>query len=89
DVHGVQRGDIAVRKLGPCHLRNGRLHRRQGKVLGQRNAHFACTIGRVGIVYDYAKVNPPITAWGDLWRDDMKSSVSLPGITTTAGPLVV
>ncbi|MGO8077500.1 ABC transporter substrate-binding protein, partial [Rhizobium leguminosarum] len=41
----------------------------------------AYTIGRVGIVYDSAKVNPPITAWGDLWRDDLKSSVSLPGIT--------
>ncbi|MBA5805718.1 ABC transporter substrate-binding protein [Rhizobium changzhiense] len=49
----------------------------------------AYTIGRVGIVYDSAKVNPPITAWGDLWREDLKSSVSLPGITTTAGPLVV
>ncbi|MGO7624583.1 ABC transporter substrate-binding protein, partial [Rhizobium ruizarguesonis] len=49
----------------------------------------AYTIGSVGIVYDSAKVNPPITAWGDLWREDLKSSVSLPGITTTDGPLVV
>lgn len=49
----------------------------------------AYTIGRVGIVYDSAKVNPPVTAWKDLWRADLKSAVTLPGITTTAGPMVV
>lgn len=49
----------------------------------------AYTIGRVGIVYDSAKVKPPITSWADLWRADLKSAISLPGITTTAGPMVV
>ncbi|MCQ1851613.1 ABC transporter substrate-binding protein [Neorhizobium galegae] len=49
----------------------------------------AYTIGRIGLVYDSAKVNPPVTSWNDLWRPDLKSSVSLPGITTTAGPMVV
>lgn len=49
----------------------------------------AYTVGRIGVVYDSAKVNPPITSWADLWREDLKSSVSLPGITTTAGPMVV
>lgn len=49
----------------------------------------AYTIGRVGIVYDSAKVNPPITSWADLWREDLAGQVSLPGITTTAGPMVV
>ncbi|SFA77941.1 putative spermidine/putrescine transport system substrate-binding protein [Rhizobium sp. NFR07] len=49
----------------------------------------AYTIGRVGIVYDSAKVEPPITSWGDLWRADLEKSISLPGITTTAGPMVV
>ncbi|MFN6980046.1 MAG: PotD/PotF family extracellular solute-binding protein, partial [Gemmobacter sp.] len=49
----------------------------------------AYTVGRIGIVYDAAKVNPPITSWADLWRADLKASVSLPGITTTAGPMVV
>lgn len=49
----------------------------------------AYTLGRVGIVYDSAKVSAPITSWGDLWREDLASSVSLPGITTTAGPMVV
>lgn len=49
----------------------------------------AYTIGRVGIVYDSAKVTPPITSWSDLWRADLKSAITLPGITTTAGPMVV
>lgn len=48
----------------------------------------AYTVGRIGIVYDGAKVQP-ITSWADLWREDLKSSISLPGITTTAGPMVV
>lgn len=55
----------------------------------QGNYGPAYTIGRVGIVYDTAKVNPPITSWNDLWRDDLKGAVSLPGITTTGGPLTV
>lgn len=49
----------------------------------------AYTIGRIGMVYDSAKVKPPITSWNDLWRSDLKDSVSLPGITTTAGPMMV
>ena len=49
----------------------------------------AYSIGRVGIVYDSAKVASPITSWNDLWRDDLKGAISLPGITTTAGPMVV
>lgn len=49
----------------------------------------AYTIGRVGIVYDSAKVDPAITKWADLWREDLASKISLPGITTTAGPMVV
>ncbi len=49
----------------------------------------AYTLGRVGIVYDSAAVSEPITSWNDLWREDLANSVSLPGITTTAGPMVV
>lgn len=48
----------------------------------------AYTIGRVGIVYDSEKVEA-ITSWSDLWRGDLAGKVSLPGITTTAGPMVV
>ncbi|WP_127754926.1 ABC transporter substrate-binding protein [Devosia sp. 1566] len=49
----------------------------------------AYTIGRVGIVYDTAKIATPVTSWNDLWSEDLASSLSLPGITTTAGPMVV
>lgn len=49
----------------------------------------AYTVGRIGIVYDAAKVNPPITSWNDMWREDLKGALSLPGITTTAGPMMV
>ncbi|ADO42727.1 ABC transporter substrate-binding protein [Ketogulonicigenium vulgare] len=48
----------------------------------------AYTIGRVGVVYDSARTEP-LTSWNDLWRADLASSVTLPGITTTAGPMVV
>ena len=30
-----------------------------------------------------------MTSWGDLWRDDLKNQITLPGITTTAGPTMV
>lgn len=49
----------------------------------------AYTIGRVGIVYDSARVTTPITSWADLWRPDLAGMIALPGITTTAGPMVV
>jgi putative spermidine/putrescine transport system substrate-binding protein len=49
----------------------------------------AYTIGRVGIVYDSARVTTPITSWADLWREDLRGQLALPGITTTAGPMVV
>lgn len=49
----------------------------------------AYTIGRVGIIYDSAKVKTPITSWNDLWKEDFKGQLSLPGITTTAGPMMV
>ncbi|WP_375691826.1 ABC transporter substrate-binding protein [Pseudooceanicola sp. LIPI14-2-Ac024] len=48
----------------------------------------AYTVGRIGVVYDSAKVEP-ITSWGDLWREDLAGQVSLPNITTTAGPMFV
>ncbi|MDR7223460.1 ABC transporter substrate-binding protein [Aminobacter aminovorans] len=49
----------------------------------------AYTIGRVGVIYDTARVKAPITSWNDLWKEDFKASLSLPGITTTAGPMAV
>ncbi len=49
----------------------------------------AYTLGRVGIIFDSSKVNPPITKWADIWRDDLKGHLSLPNVTTTSGPMVV
>lgn len=48
----------------------------------------AYTIGRVGIAYDSDKV-APLTSWNDLWRADLAGQVTVPGITTTAGPMMV
>lgn len=48
----------------------------------------AYSVGRAGLIYDSATVEP-LTSWNDLWRDDLQNSISLPGITTTAGPMVV
>lgn len=47
------------------------------------------TVGRYGVIYDSAKVSAPVAAWADLWRDDLKKRVTIPGFTTTAGPLTV
>lgn len=49
----------------------------------------AYTIGRIGLVYDASQIDPPITSWSDLWREDLAGMISLPNITTTAGPMVV
>ncbi|MCW1931712.1 ABC transporter substrate-binding protein [Pararhodobacter zhoushanensis] len=49
----------------------------------------AYTVGRIGLVYDAARVSPPITSWNDLWREDLAGMISLPNITTTSGPMVV
>lgn len=54
----------------------------------QGNFGPAYTIGRIGVVYD-ADAVPAITSWDDLWREDLNGVVSLPGITTTGGPMMV
>lgn len=49
----------------------------------------AYTINRTGIIYDSAAVTTPITSWSDLWREDLKKKISIPEVTTTAGPALV
>ncbi len=49
----------------------------------------AYTVGRYGIIYDSAAVKAPVTSWTDLWREEFKNRASVPGIATTAGPLIV
>ena len=47
------------------------------------------TVGRYGIIYDSAKVSAPITSWKDLWREEFKGKVAMPGFNTTSGPMTV
>ncbi len=47
------------------------------------------TVGRYGVIYDSAKVAAPVTSWHDLWRPEFKRRLTLPGFSTTAGPLTV
>lgn len=49
----------------------------------------AYTIGRFGIIYDTAATDTPVTSWQDLWREEFKGRVTVPNISTTAGPLMV
>ncbi|MBT3229882.1 MAG: ABC transporter substrate-binding protein [Candidatus Marinimicrobia bacterium] len=49
----------------------------------------AYTVMRVGIIYDTAQISEPITSWNDLWRSDLTRKISVPNITTTAGPTIV
>jgi putative spermidine/putrescine transport system substrate-binding protein len=49
----------------------------------------AYTVGRYGIIYDSAAVKAPVTSWADLWREEFKGRASIPGISTTAGPLIL
>ncbi|MCM3653147.1 ABC transporter substrate-binding protein [Metabacillus litoralis] len=47
----------------------------------------AYTIGQFGIAYNPDEVSQPITSWKDLWREDLKGKITIPGITSTAGPM--
>lgn len=48
----------------------------------------AYTVGRYGIMYDEAKVDKPIESWADLWDESLTKEVTVPDITTTAGPIM-
>ncbi|MBS4207007.1 ABC transporter substrate-binding protein [Bacillus sp. FJAT-50079] len=47
----------------------------------------AYTIAQFGIAYNPDEVKTPITSWKDLWSEEFKSSITIPGITTTTGPM--
>jgi len=49
----------------------------------------AYTVMRVGIIYDTKQISDPITSWNDLWRSNLAGKISVPNITTTAGPTIV
>lgn len=46
-------------------------------------------VNSIGIIYDEEKLGRPITSWDELWSDDLKGKISIPDITTTAGPLMM
>ncbi|ADO42470.1 ABC transporter substrate-binding protein [Ketogulonicigenium vulgare] len=48
----------------------------------------AYAVGRYGIIYDSAKVEP-ITSWSDLWREDLAGQIAMPGFNTSSGPMTV
>ncbi|WP_299093572.1 ABC transporter substrate-binding protein [uncultured Metabacillus sp.] len=47
----------------------------------------AYTIAQFGIAYNPDEVAQPITSWKDLWSEDLKSAITVPGITSTSGPM--
>ena len=49
----------------------------------------AYTVMRAGIIYDTAQISDPITSWNDLWRSNLAGKISVPNITTSAGPTIV
>ncbi|TDQ42843.1 ABC transporter substrate-binding protein [Aureibacillus halotolerans] len=49
----------------------------------------AYTIARFGIAYDTEAVDSEITSWSDLWNPELAGKLTLPGITTTAGPMML
>ncbi len=49
----------------------------------------AYTINRTGIIYDSKAISKPITSWKDLWSADFKGKISIPEITSTAGPALM
>ncbi|QGQ48477.1 ABC transporter substrate-binding protein [Metabacillus sediminilitoris] len=47
----------------------------------------AYTIAQFGIAYNPDEVKQPINSWKDLWNEDLKDSITIPGITSTSGPM--
>lgn len=46
-------------------------------------------VNSIGIVYNKEKVGKEITSWDDLWSESLKGKISVPDISTTAGPLML
>lgn len=59
------------------------------KEVFESGAGVPIAVNSVGIVYDKEKVGKEITDWSDLWDAALKGKISIPEITTTAGPLMM
>ncbi|WP_252313275.1 PotD/PotF family extracellular solute-binding protein [Sinobaca sp. H24] len=49
----------------------------------------AYTVSQLGIAYNPEETDVDITSWADLWNPELESSIGLPSITATAGPMVL
>ncbi|MDQ0206833.1 ABC transporter substrate-binding protein [Alkalicoccobacillus murimartini] len=47
----------------------------------------AYTIGQFGIAYNADAVDQDITSWADLWDESLAKNLTIPGITSTTGPM--
>jgi putative spermidine/putrescine transport system substrate-binding protein len=47
----------------------------------------AYTIAQFGIAYNPDEVAQPIKSWKDLWNNELAKSITIPSITSTAGPM--
>nr|WP_246218332.1 ABC transporter substrate-binding protein [Litoribacterium kuwaitense] len=49
----------------------------------------AYTIARFGIAYNPEAIDMEITSWSDLWEAELQGNLTVPGITTTTGPMML
>ncbi|MGJ9385720.1 ABC transporter substrate-binding protein [Salipaludibacillus sp. CF4.18] len=47
----------------------------------------AYTIAQFGIAYDPERTDVEISSWEDLWSTELEKDITIPGITTTSGPM--
>jgi putative spermidine/putrescine transport system substrate-binding protein len=59
------------------------------KEVYESGAGVPIAVNSIGIVYNKDKVGKEINSWDDLWDASLKGKISVPDITTTAGPLML
>lgn len=59
------------------------------KEVYESGAGVPIAVNSIGIVYNKEKLGKDITSWDDLWSSDLKGKISVPDISTTAGPLML
>ncbi|MFC0469855.1 ABC transporter substrate-binding protein [Halalkalibacter kiskunsagensis] len=47
----------------------------------------AYTIAQFGIAYNPDQTDQEISSWADLWSEELSRNITIPGITTTSGPM--
>nr|WP_157076885.1 ABC transporter substrate-binding protein [Halalkalibacter krulwichiae] len=47
----------------------------------------AYTVAQFGIAYNPAATDLEISSWADLWNSELARNITIPGITTTSGPM--